>query len=172
MKKILVVYHSLGGNTEAAALAVEKALKEISEVEVRKRKALEASLDDLLWSDGLVIGSGDYFSYIAGALKDFFDRTFYPSRGKVEGKPYFAFLTHGGGGKAITSLESIAESFKFRKVQEPVLLKGCPDTQGQQKLAEAAKKFAALILGGKPENWFSGFPAKQLSLLLAEFSYQ
>ncbi len=42
------------------------------------------------------VGSPDYFSYMAGAVKDFFDRTFYPSQGKVAGKPCVLFVSGGG----------------------------------------------------------------------------
>ncbi|HOJ38941.1 MAG TPA: NAD(P)H-dependent oxidoreductase [bacterium] len=147
MKKILIVYHTLGGNTEAAALVAEKALKDLPDTEVRRKKAGEATLEDLLWCDGLIVGSGDYFSYMAGALKDFFDRTFYPSRGKVEGKPCFAFLTHGGGGAAISSLEAIARSFKFKRLVDPVLIKGRPDAEAEKRLVEAVRKFAAFVAG-------------------------
>ncbi|MCS7180001.1 MAG: flavodoxin, partial [bacterium] len=80
-------------------------------------------------------------------LKDFFDRTYYPSRGKVEGKPYFAFITHGGGGKAIDSIEKIAGSFKFKKVMEPILIKNAPSKEDGEKLKEAGKKFARIIKG-------------------------
>ncbi|NTU52003.1 MAG: hypothetical protein HGA94_06160, partial [Candidatus Aminicenantes bacterium] len=48
-------------------------------------------------------------------VKDFFDRTFYPTQGQVTDKPYAAFVTHGGGGRAIQSIESVAQSFKFKK---------------------------------------------------------
>ena len=44
---------------------------------------------------------------MAGALKDFFDRTYYPSKGKVSGKPYVCFVSHGGGGKAVASMEKM-----------------------------------------------------------------
>jgi multimeric flavodoxin WrbA len=53
----------------------------------------------LLGCNAIAFGSADYFSYIAGELKDFFDRTCYPSQGKVMGKPCAAFATGGGGGE-------------------------------------------------------------------------
>lgn len=145
MTKILIVYHSLGGNTEAAAQAVKKGLESVEGIEIVMKKGFEADIDDLLSCEGVIFGSGDYFSYMAGALKDFFDRTFYPSRGKVEGKPYFAFLTHGGGGKAIESIEKIAQSFNFKKVMDPILIKGKPDKEMEGKLFEAGKKFAQIV---------------------------
>ena len=59
--------------------------------------------------------------------KDFRDHAFYPTQGQVTDKPYAAFLTHGGGGKAIQSIDSVAKSFKLKKVAEAVLIKGKPE---------------------------------------------
>jgi len=78
MKKILIVYYSLGGNTKSAAEAVAKGCEE-SGAQVVLKEGLKATEKDLLGCDGLAIGTPDYFSYMAGGLKDFFDRTFYPS---------------------------------------------------------------------------------------------
>ncbi|MDD3726481.1 MAG: hypothetical protein PHI44_04735, partial [Candidatus Ratteibacteria bacterium] len=80
-----------------------------------------------------------------GILKDFFDRTFYPSRGKVEGKPYFAFMTHGGGGKGIESIESIAQTFNLKKVMDSIVIKGKPDKKMEDKLFDAGRRFCEII---------------------------
>ncbi len=140
MARILIVYHSLGGNTRKAAEIVRDSA-EARKHEVVLKTGLEAGLEDLTECDGIVIGTPDYFSYMAGAVKDFFDRTLYPSRGKVEGKPYFAFVTHGGGGRALESVEKIAKSFKFKKAAEPVLIENAPDEAAAGLLGEAARKF-------------------------------
>jgi len=145
MKKILIVYCSLGGNTEAAAFAIKKGIKSNEDVEVVIKKGFQADIDDLLSADGIIFGSGDYFGYMGGVLKDFFDRTFYPSRGKVEGKPYFAFLTHGGGGKGIESIENIAQTFNFKKVMDSIVIKGKPDKNMEEKLFDAGRKFCEII---------------------------
>ena len=147
MAKVLIVYHSQGGNTEAAAMAVEKGARQIEGVQVIIKDGLKATIDDLLGCDALAIGTPDYFSYMAGGLKDFFDRTFYPTQGKVTNKPYFAFVTHGGGGKAIASVEKIAGSFKFKKVQEAILVEGRPDQEAEAKLIEAGRKLARITKG-------------------------
>ncbi|HOL49519.1 MAG TPA: flavodoxin, partial [bacterium] len=76
------------------------------------------------------------FSYMAGGLKDFFDRTFYPVQGKVTDKPCVIFVTHGGGGKAVDSLESMCKWFKFKKVAEPVLIKNKPSSSDESRLME------------------------------------
>ena len=134
MAKILVVYHSLSGNTEAAAKAVVAGVASVPGSEVVLKKALEAGAEDLLQCDGVAMGSLDSFSYMAGGLKDFFDRTYYPTQGQVTGKPYVAFLTHGGGGRAIDSIEEICQTFNLAKVAEPVLVQGRPDAAAEDEL--------------------------------------
>ena len=145
MKKILVVYYSLGGTTKAAAEAVAEGIRE-GGAEPLVKTGLEAGIENLLNCDGLVIGSPDYFHYMAGGLKDFFDRTYYPSKGKVNDKPYIAFVTCGGGGKAIESVEEMCQRFKLKKVDEPIIIRGkpgeAPDEATNEKLNGFGRNFA------------------------------
>ena len=142
MAKILVVYHTLGGNTKAAAEIVARGAGSVEGTEVTVKEGLQAVTDDLLTCDGIALGSPDYFSYMAGGLKDFFDRTYYPSKGKVTDKPCVIFITHGGGGSAVESVQRVAKSFKFREVIEPVLVRGRPDSPAEEELLAAGKRLA------------------------------
>jgi flavorubredoxin len=144
MAKVLVVYHTQSGNTEKLALAVKEGLESCG-IDVILKKASEASLEDLLSCDGYCFGTPDYFSYMAGALKDFFDRTCYPSEGKITNRPYVCFVSHGGGGKAVSSLEKIAERFKIKKITEPLLAEGKPKKADLEKARELGKKLAKAI---------------------------
>ena len=63
------------------------------------KKAPEATSNDLLDCDAAVFCTPNYFSYMAGTMKDFFDRSLYAVRGKVDNKPYAAVSSHGGGGE-------------------------------------------------------------------------
>ena len=143
MTKVLIVYHTLSGNTEKMAKAFADGAKSVPGNEVVLKKAFDATLEDLLGCDAIAFGSADYFSYIAGALKDFFDRTYYPSQGKVTGKPYAAFATGGRGGeKALEVLDRICGSFKFKKAVEGVAVAGAPAPEILTKCNEAGKKLA------------------------------
>jgi len=146
MGKVLIVYHSQSGNTKAAAEAVAQGTKDVSGTETVLKEAMRAGTEDLLSCDAIAIGTADYFSYMAGGLKDFFDRTFYPTQGAVTDKPCGIFVTHGGGGKAVESVKNICNTFKFNIIANPVLVKNRPNTQATadlmnlgRLLAEAAK---------------------------------
>lgn len=146
MRTVLVVYCSMSGNTKAAAEAVAEGARDAGATVVLKAGS-EAGPEDLLACGAVALGTYDAFSYMGGGLKDFFDRSFYPTQGQVEDKPYGAFVTHGGGGKAISSVESIAASFKLRKAADSVLVKGAPDAVANVQLRGLGAKLAAAAGG-------------------------
>lgn len=142
MSNILVVYCSLSGNTKAAAEAVAEGARSTGATALVKN-GFEAQPADLLNCQAVALGSYDAFSYMGGGLKDFLDRAFYPTQNQVAGKPYAAFLTHGGGGKAIQSIESVAQSFKLKKAFNAVLVKGHPDEHDVAELKKLGAKLAS-----------------------------
>ena len=141
MGTVLVVYCSMSGNTKAAAEAVAAGARDAG-AEVVLKTGFEAGPGDLMDCGAVALGTYDAFSYMGGGLKDFLDRSFYPTQGEVTDKPYGAFVTHGGGGRAIDSVESVAGSFKLKKVAEPVLVKGSPDPEAGTRLRALGAKLA------------------------------
>jgi len=148
MAKVLVVYHSLGGQTKKMAQAVADGASSVAGTSVALKTGLEATIDDLLGCDAIALGSPDYFSYMAGGLKDFFDRTYYPSQGKVTGKPAATFGSAGGPPATVLKcLDQAVAWFKLKKVADSVGASGSvgPETLAEckelgRKLAEAAGK--------------------------------
>ena len=137
MKHLLIVYHSKDGSTGKMSAAVCRGAHhpDIS-IEIKMILAKEAILEDLLWADGLVLGTPENFGYMSGALKDFFDRVFYPAEGKVQGMPYCIFISAGNDGTgALTSIRRICSGFPFKEVQDPVISKG-PLTEEKLVLCE------------------------------------
>ncbi|UAL31046.1 NAD(P)H-dependent oxidoreductase [Nocardioides rotundus] len=78
MPRLLVVHHSPTRSVSALTdAAVDGARDEALEgLEVVVRPALEATADDVLAADGIVLGTPANFGYMSGALKHFFDSTF------------------------------------------------------------------------------------------------
>ncbi len=126
MPALLIVYHSKEGSTARMAAEVLRGASHPDiEVDIRFKLAREADVDDLLWCDGLILGTPENFGYMSGAMKDFFDRTFYPAEGKVQGLPYALFVSAGNDGQgAISSVQRIVKGFPFREVHEPVVARG------------------------------------------------
>jgi multimeric flavodoxin WrbA len=148
MATVLVVYHSLGGNTKQMAEEVAQGARSIPGTAAVMKTGIEATLEDLLGCDAIALGSPDYFSYMAGGLKDFFDRTYYPSQGKVTGKPAAIFGSAGGPPDTVLKcLDQALGWFKLKKVVDSVGASGGigPEVLADckalgRKLAEAAAK--------------------------------
>ena len=127
MTPILIIYHSQTGNTRQMAEAAATGANSVDNVMALLKPANEATLDDLLSCSGLVIGSPEYFGYMAGQVKDFFDRTYYPARQskQIFKKPFGVFISAGNDGTgALLSIERIALGYPLKKVYEPVVAKG------------------------------------------------
>jgi len=127
MANLLIVFHDPSENVRRLAQAVVDGASspEISGVDVRVARALEAGPNDLLWSDGVIFGTTENFGYMSGALKDFFDRSYYPCLDKVDAKPYALFVKAGNDGTGtISAVQRILTGLKLKPVCEPLLMVG------------------------------------------------
>ena len=126
-RHLLIVYHSQSGHTEAMAHAAFGGATDplVENVDVRFLTAASAGPDDLLWAHGVLLGTPENFGYMSGALKDFFDRTFYPVEGRIAPLPYAVFISAGNDGSgALTAIRRIANGYPLREVQEPIIARG------------------------------------------------
>ncbi|MCY3817909.1 MAG: NAD(P)H-dependent oxidoreductase [Gammaproteobacteria bacterium] len=126
-KRLLIVYHSQRGSTGRMAQAVFDGARdpEIENVVTRLVRAADAQPENLLWAQGLIIGTPENFGYMSGGMKDFFDRTFYPVEGKIQPLPYAIFISaENDGTGALRAIRRIAPGYPFNEVQDPVIAKG------------------------------------------------
>ncbi|MCZ6502615.1 MAG: NAD(P)H-dependent oxidoreductase [Gammaproteobacteria bacterium] len=151
MKNLLIVYHSKGGKNLEMANAVQKgaANPEIEGVEIRFLRAYDAVDKDLLWADGIIFGTPENFGYMSGALKDFFDRTFYEVEDQVDAKPYCVFIGAGNDGQgALSSITRICKGYKFKEIQEPLIIVGELTEEGRTRCEELGMGMAAGLEAG------------------------
>ena len=106
---VLVAYHSATGNTEKMAQGVAEGAKSVAGTNVVIKKVGEVTADDLLSSDGVIIGSPVYFGNMSGEVKTFLDSWakmgLFQDR-KMRNKVGGTFATGGGisNGKELTML--------------------------------------------------------------------
>ncbi|MGQ3058414.1 MAG: flavodoxin family protein [Nevskia sp.] len=145
-KRLLIVWSSQTGRTrqlvEAACAGAAEFADEVDTVTMR---ALDAGLEALLAADGLIVATPENFGYLSGAVKDFLDRTYYPAEGQVDGLPYLMLVSAGNDGSgAVRALERIATGFRWKRVAEPLIVRGEPDPAAQA----AARERGALLAAG------------------------
>ena len=151
MMHLLLIYGGHGGGRTAAMVSavVEGVEKAAEELDCRVKSALEAGVPDLLWAQGLLIGTPEHFGYMSGAVKDFMDRTFYPVEGRVEGLPYALFVSAGNDGAgAVNSIERIALGYKWKRVAEPLIVRGDLKPEDLERCRELGQTFAAGLAFG------------------------
>jgi len=148
-RRLLVVFHSQGGSVERMADAVVRGARRVEEVELRAVRALDAGLDDLMWAQAVLFGTPENFGYMSGALKDFFDRTFYPAQGKVNQLPYALFVKAGNDGtRAVSAVERIVRGYPLRRIAEPLVVRGEVGDDDLARCEELGETVAAgLALG-------------------------
>jgi multimeric flavodoxin WrbA len=128
------------------AEAVAAGAASVKDTKVVLKKAKDAAIEDLLSCDGIVIGSPEYFGNMAGMIKDFFDRTYEAAKGKpgIFKKPYTVFISAGNDGRnARDQIERICLGYSFKKVYEPLILRGIPEEDGLKKCREMGQTIAA-----------------------------
>lgn len=121
MAELLIVYHSrTGGARQMAAAAAQGARTEAMTV---LRTADAAGPEDLLRADGYLFCAPENLAAMTGRMKEFFDRCYYPLLGRIEGRPYAQMICAGSdGSSAARQIARIAQGWRLRAVQEPMIL--------------------------------------------------
>ncbi len=121
MVNLLIVYHSRTGGSQQMAEAACAAAGE--EAETKIKAADQAGPDDLLTSDGYLFCAPENLAALSGVMKDFFDRCYYPVLGRIEGRAYAQMICAGSdGGNAARQIARVAQGWRLRPVQEPLIL--------------------------------------------------
>ncbi len=126
-----MIWHSATGGSEAMVLAAYGAAQ--SECEVRMIAAASAGADDLLSADGYLFVCPENLASMSGMMKDFFDRTYYPVLGKIEGRPYASMICAGSDGEgAARQIARIATGWRLKPVADPLII--CTHAQTPEQI--------------------------------------
>ena len=123
-KRLLIVAHTPSPNTERLRDAVRDGASE-SEVEISALTPFEAGPADLLAAQAVILGTTENLGYMSGALKDFFDRSYYPCLEETQGLAYALYVRAGHDGTGTCrGVETITTGLRWRPVQEAVIFRG------------------------------------------------
>jgi multimeric flavodoxin WrbA len=140
MKNLAIIWDSMTGGSKALAHAVADGARGNGTVMVRMLAAPEACGDSLLSADGYIFVFPENLAAISGVMKAFFDRSYYPCLGRIEGRPYALIVCAGSdGSNAVRQAERIATGWRLRKIAEGMII--C--TQAQTPEAILAPKTIA-----------------------------
>ena len=173
--RILVAYDSQTGNTAKLAAAVREGAASVAGVEVLLRPVADASAEEIVKSDGILLGTPVHWGNLAADAKRFLDRVgeALGKQGKTlgEGRTAGVFCTAGSpsNGQEMARLAAIAAFLDMRFVViggvnddgfgslgPQAVTGGAPTGIGERDRAEARRfgeRFARLTLqfrGAKP----------------------
>lgn len=135
MAQVLIVYHSRTGGSRQMAEAAFAAAR--VEGEARLLRAEVAVPEDVLAADGYLFCAPENLAALSGAMKEFFDRCYYPVLGQIEGRPYAQMICAGSDGEgAVRQLARIATGWRLKEVQPPLIV----STHAQTEEAILAEK--------------------------------
>jgi flavodoxin len=133
VKTLLIVWHSATGGTQQMAEAATQAASD-PEISVRSLRAGDADADDVLTADGYIFATPENLAAMAGAMKDFFDRTYYAALEKINGRPYAALICAGSDGtNAARQIERIMIGWRLRAIAPPLIV--CTHAQTPEAIA-------------------------------------
>ena len=135
---LLIVWHSRTGAARAMAHAAHDGAAAAGEALLLR--ADEAAPEHLLAAGGYLFACPENLATMSGAMKEFFDRCYYPVLGRIEGRPFATLIAAGSDGRgAQAQIDRIATGWRLRRVAEPLIVK----TAAQTPDAIAAAKVVA-----------------------------
>jgi len=153
MKRLLIVAHSPSVNTQALCRAVHHGAEheDIEAVECIVKTPFEAGPADILACDGIVLGTTENLGYMSGALKDFFDRSYYPVLEEKQGLPCALYIRAGMDGTGTRrAVESIVTGLRWNWVQSPLTFKG----DWQDSFLQQAEELGLYMAAGLDNSVF------------------
>lgn len=126
-RQLLLVAHAPSENTVRLKDAVLRgaSAETIENVQVRWVAPLDATPEDVLQADAIILGTTENLGYMSGAMKDFFDRCYYPVLERKQGLPCALYIRAGHDGTGTRrAIETIVTGLRWSWAQDPLVLRG------------------------------------------------
>ena len=140
MSKVAIIYDSATHNTEIMAKAIAQGL-ESEGLDVKLTHVHEATIEDILGIDGLVLGSGTYHHEIMPALEVFIDQA---KNVDLKGKTGAAFCSYGWSPEVVDLITNRLKGFGMNTI-DGLLIHEKPDEAGLAKCREFGKNIAKMV---------------------------
>lgn len=151
MKNIVLIAHAPSPNTRRLRDAVLHGIAhpDIDGVAGRWIAPLEATADDVLNADAVILGTPENLGSMSGALKDFFDRSYYECLDHTDALPFAFYIRAGHDGTGTRrGIESITGGLRWKNVYAPLVCQGEFDPVFEEQCEELGLTIAAGLEAG------------------------
>lgn len=112
-KTLLIIWHSRTGTAQALAAAAAEG----SGAGGMLLHCADVGPEELLRAGGYLFACPENLASMSGAMKEMFDRCYYPVLGQLEGRPYASIIAAGSDGEgAQRQLDRIARGWRMKRV--------------------------------------------------------
>lgn len=135
--QLAIIWHSRTGGSEALALAALAGTETSAAVTVKLLAADDATPALLIASAAYLFVGPENLAGLSGAMKEMFDRCYYPCLGQLEGRAYATIICAGSDGEgAQRQVDRIATGWRLKRVAGPMIV----NTSAQTPEAILARK--------------------------------
>jgi hypothetical protein len=126
-KRLLIVAHAPSPNTARLLASIVRGATnpDIAGIDIVAKSPFDTETNDVMAAHGIILGTTENLGYMSGALKDFFDRIYYPCLEAKQGTPYALYIRAGHDGTGTRrGVETIVTGLRWKAVQEPLIMRG------------------------------------------------
>ena len=146
-KRLLIVAHAPSPNTQRLleAVLLGAGHSDIEGVEAVAQSPFDTVPEHVIDADAVILGTTENLGYMSGALKDFFDRCYYPCLEETQGKAYALYIRAGHDGTGTKrGVETIVTGLRWRAVGDPVICRG----KWQDTFVDECRELGMLVAAG------------------------
>lgn len=150
-KTLLIVAHAPSDNTHTLLQAAVAGANDpsIKGVQVAHHSPFNVTAEMVMGADALLLGTPENLGYMSGALKDFFDRIYYPCLQVTQGKPFGYFIRAGHDGTGTQrAIDTITTGLRWRLVADPIICRGNYSKDFSSRCQELAMTLAVGLESG------------------------
>lgn len=150
-KQLFIIAHAPSDNLQRMLDALLRGArhKDIDNVDVHSISPFQAGPEQVLQADAIILMTSENLGYMSGAMKDFFDRTYYPVLEEKQGLACALVVRAGFDGTGtLRALNTILTGLRWQQVQEPLLCKGAWDETFLAQCEELGMSIAAGLEAG------------------------
>lgn len=150
-KTLLIIAHAPSDNTNRMLQAIIKGANhsDLTNIETTYLAPLNTQVSDIMSAQAIIIGTTENLGYMAGLIKDVFDRCYNDCLNHTQGLPFTFYVRAGHDGTGTRrAIETITTGLRWKLVQEPLILKGDFDEQFIIQCEELGLAMAASLDAG------------------------
>ena len=149
--RLLIIGHAPSDNSQTLISCLQRGATDpqVSDVTVNTYSPFDVNAEHLLAADALILFSTENFGYMNGALKDLFERIYYPCLNdpvRNEATPYALVVKAGNDGTgAVNSIQRIVTGLQWKEAMPALICKGEHQPHFEQQCIDYGLTMAASL---------------------------